>query len=371
MATYKVLQDIEAEDKLLGPLTLKQFIYAGIAAICAYLSFFSIVKHAPFLLVVFFPPVLIGGFLAWPWSRDQPTEIWLLAKIRFLLKPRRRVWDQDGIQELVTITAPKHEVHNLTNGLSVNEVNSRLRALAETIDSRGWAIKNVNVNLYTEPGYAQASDDRLIDIRSLPQEVSSTDVTASDDMLDERNNPVAQHLDQLMNASTSEHRQELLKHMQAVRQDPNLPLSPRAAALTPSAPADLWFMQGQTSAPGYATFSSQVVSPGANDPTVAAPANISKQEEQALLAQLHPDDTHATNAYGHMKVIEPHGTPKPTPPANPTPPTNHTATTMTPAPDPVILELANNDDLNVATIARQAHKAQRQEPPDEVTISLR
>lgn len=25
MATYKVLQDIEAEDKLLGPLTLKQF----------------------------------------------------------------------------------------------------------------------------------------------------------------------------------------------------------------------------------------------------------------------------------------------------------------------------------------------------------
>ncbi|MGH7158305.1 MAG: PrgI family mobile element protein [Candidatus Saccharimonadales bacterium] len=33
MATYKVIQDIEAEDKILGPLTLRQFIYAGVAAI--------------------------------------------------------------------------------------------------------------------------------------------------------------------------------------------------------------------------------------------------------------------------------------------------------------------------------------------------
>jgi len=39
MATYKVIQDIEAEDKLVGPLTLRQFIYAAIAAICGYLSF--------------------------------------------------------------------------------------------------------------------------------------------------------------------------------------------------------------------------------------------------------------------------------------------------------------------------------------------
>ena len=33
MATYKVIQDIEAEDKLIGPLTLRQFIYAGYAFI--------------------------------------------------------------------------------------------------------------------------------------------------------------------------------------------------------------------------------------------------------------------------------------------------------------------------------------------------
>jgi hypothetical protein len=34
------------------------------------------------------------------------------------------------------------------------------------------------------------------------------------------------------------------------------------------------------------------------------------------------------------------------------------------------LQLANNDDLNVATIARQANKDTK-EPPDEVIVKLR
>jgi hypothetical protein len=41
--------------------------------------------------------------------------------------------------------------------------------------------------------------------------------------------------------------------------------------------------------------------------------------------------------------------------------------------DPAILSLANNNDLNVSTIARQANKAKHgEEPPqDEVVVSLR
>jgi hypothetical protein len=40
--------------------------------------------------------------------------------------------------------------------------------------------------------------------------------------------------------------------------------------------------------------------------------------------------------------------------------------------DAAILNLANNNDLDVATLARQAKKARNPEPPeDEVVISLR
>src|SRR5665647_1468056 len=135
MATYKVLQDIEAEDKLVGPLSLRQFVYAGVSALCLYFSFIVVTKGVPFLLVIFLPPAIFGGFFAFPWSREQPTEVWALAKIRFYLKPRRRIWDQSGIKELVTITVPKRIQRDYTNGLSQPEIQNRLNALANTIDS--------------------------------------------------------------------------------------------------------------------------------------------------------------------------------------------------------------------------------------------
>jgi len=323
MANYKVLQDIEAEDKLLGPLSLKQFIFAAIAAVCLYLCFFSLSKHIPYLLIFLLPIALIAGFLAWPWSRDQPTEVWLLAKIRFFLKPRRRIWDQDGMQELVTITAPKRVEKHLTNDLSQIEVKSRLRALAETIDSRGWAVKNISVNLAASPAYVMAdpTSDRLIDVSALPKEVPAIDITETDDIFE---NPTATHFDEMIGVSTKEHHDQLVKQVRSG--------TFTNQASTQSEPQDLWFGQPATATQG-----------------------LSKQDEQALLSQLHPDPK-TQAAFGHMKVIDPQGAQPPAP---------------KPAPDPVIQQLAGNDDLNVSTIARQAH--QKRQPPtdDEVEVRLR
>jgi hypothetical protein len=215
MATYKVLQDIEAEDKLVGPLTLRQCIYAAIMFTSLYLGFLSATKHAAVMLVVFVPVAGLTGFFAFPWKQDQPTEVWALAKIRFYLKPRRRIWDQSDVKQLVTITVPKHVERHLTNGLNQEEVHSRLSALAATIDSRGWAIKNLNVNLNTAAVLpAMETSDRLVQASSLPQEVSNIDVRASDDMLDANANPVAQHFESMITASAAAHRQQLIAQMQ-------------------------------------------------------------------------------------------------------------------------------------------------------------
>src|SRR6478609_6736928 len=101
MATYKVIQDIEAEDKLVGPLTLRQFIYAGVAAVCLYLCFVAYTKHVIFLVGIFLPIAAVGTFFAFPWKGEQPTEIWALARLRFMLKPRVRIWDQSNVKDLV------------------------------------------------------------------------------------------------------------------------------------------------------------------------------------------------------------------------------------------------------------------------------
>ena len=74
MATYKVIQDIEAEDKLIGALTLRQFIYAVVAIFFAYLSFMMILKKVYIGAVLFMPITAVAGFLCWPCYRRQKLE---------------------------------------------------------------------------------------------------------------------------------------------------------------------------------------------------------------------------------------------------------------------------------------------------------
>ena len=389
MATYKVLQDIEAEDKILGPLTLRQFIYALACAAFLYICFISLSQHATYLLAIFLPPALFTGFFAYPFGRDQPTEVWALAKIRFLFKPRRRIWDQSGVKELVTITVPKKIEVVRTDGLTPTEVQSRLQALAQTIDSRGWAVKNINVNLYDKSGIVgtDAASDRLIDVNNMTQEVPSYDVQASDDMLDEVNNPIAQQFDHMINASTENHRQQIIDELKEVTPAPT-------AAPTPQSD-DYWFLN-QPSPPANLPDSeamfdgTQIVQPGSSD--TAVPAGTATPDEAALAAQLKARNASARQAYhSHLRTIQPLGS---QPPATSSDddakqqsqqdgqttddkPQQSDTTNRSPAPgthphDPAILSLANNNDLNVATLAREAYKAKNPgEPPqDEVVISL-
>jgi len=385
MASYKVIQDIEAEDKLLGPLTLRQFIYGGVAAVCLWLSYFFVSHHVGFLAIPLVPVAAVGAFLAFPWGRDQPTEIWALAKVRFLIKPRRRIWNQDGIKELVTVTAPKHTATSYTNGLSQMEVRSRLHALADTIDSRGWAIKNSNLNLYGQSPAAvtDSSSDRLIGPTSLPQPVENVDIQAADDMLDENSNAGAQRLQSMISESSKAHRDKLIETM-------NNP----AQAQTPARPNNYWFLN-QPAAPAnipnnMVTFNTQVVTPGlptTNDDTPEPPM----PDEAKLVAELdaRKQEYGGPSFYGHLHQIKPlseqaQATPPPpqlnqpivsqvpadqpqaqSAPLNPLP--TPVPPPVTPASQAAILKLASNDDLNVATIAREAERAN---PQNEVVIKL-
>ncbi len=382
MATYKVLQDIEAEDKLLGPLTFKQFIFAIIFVLIGFIEFklatttaLSVVRWP--IVVVLLIPMVVFGFLAAPISRDQPNDVWLLARLRFLVKPHVRIWNQDGISQLVTITAPRKVEHVYSDGLSQNEVKSRLSALASTLDSRGWAVKNVDVNLFAQPGYLSTADgsDRLVAPSNLPITEQAGDIRAADDMLDATNNPTAQHLDQMVQASTAAHLQQVMASVQ----------NPTPAGPT-APPADYWFLNQPASPPqtppGMATFTgSTVVSPGSN---IATPEPTA--EEQRLIKKIEADKADDPTYTSHLKTIQPLSvqgtsapqqpttatptpTPVPMPPPASIPVQNNTTPTSTTTPNPAILSLANNDDLNVATIARQAQ--QISESDGEVTISLR
>jgi hypothetical protein len=410
MATYKVIQDIEAEDKLIGPLTLRQFIYAAIACVAFYLSFIAISKHFAFMLVLFLPVGVLAGFFAFPWKGEQPTEVWALAKIRFMLKPRKRIWDQSGAKELVTVTAPKRVHVDYTNGLSQNEVRSRLRALADTIDSRGWAIKNSNVNTYTQPALVltEPTSDRLLGPSVMPQDVEAADIQAADDMLDETNNRVAQQVDNMIEASAKAHRDKIVESLSQNAQEP----APQPD--TPKKPVNnYWFLNqaGQSSSvpSNMVTFNTQVVTPGTDEDGNLPGSFSNGTDEKQLLQTLEERKRELPMSayYGHLHTIQPLSAqnaaaptqaperpvaPAPTPVTQDAtqPPTNDDSTQqptgqptgpdpqptpmpnlqppVTPTQQAAILQLASNDDLNVATLAREAKRSGLSD--GEVVINL-
>ena len=347
MATYKVIQDIEAEDKLVGPFSLRQFIYGLIVLACLFVAY-QLARVQPLLAIPLLPPAVLFGFLAAPFGHDQSSEVWLLAKIRFALKPRRRIWDQAGVLDLVTVTAPKKVETHVGDGLNPYEVKSRLSALANTLDSRGWAVKNVNINMYGQPSYLAGYDnsDRLINPDTMPQNVPADPAAQYDDVLDEQTSFTAQHFQDMMNASTQAHKQQLVQQMQGS--------TAAATGQTAQVPTNDWFTGHQ-----YARPAAPIV---ADQPLTT--------EEKQVLDKAHKNRGRTDPALSHMRSLKPkrtkahNGGKKAAKQAD---------KPVTPPPDPAIIQLANNDDLNVATIARQANLARPEanSSSDEVVISLR
>lgn len=208
MAQYKVPQDIEAEDKLLGPLTFKQFIFAIIACVSAAGVFFGW-NISPIVSIIFLPPMLVFAILAFYRRPDQSVETYLVALMGFMFKPRKRIWSRDGIAEHVIVTAPKAPEKRYDETKTREQVKGQLKELAKVIDTRGWSTKQIG----------NADDDRLVgfdEIRySAPTSIEDSSV--SDDIMDEHTDPVAYAFNQKSQATTEAARQHALGVMQQAR----------------------------------------------------------------------------------------------------------------------------------------------------------
>lgn len=323
MATYKVIQDIEAEDKFIGPLTLKQFVFAAIGTVFSYLCFFVIVRGLWPVAIVFAPVTLFGFFMAIPWSKDQPTDLWVLAKIRFKIKPKTRVWDQAGKQDLVTITAPKRIEKVFTKDLSETEVQSRLKTLADTMNTRGWAVKHVGLSNVTRTDEAA---DRLLPTPIPVGSRAPLDNEASDILENTQ-------VDVLINESEKTRKADLQNKIEQARN--------MAKAVE---------QQEQKVVPEDDTYS---LSEELKQRKKVGSLSTSKMQRFQPKAQTNKSDA-VKKANKTEKTVKKTDADK-------------TISEVTEPLRPDIISLAHNNDLNVATLARQAKK---DDESQEVVVSL-
>jgi len=324
MAVYKVPQDVEAEDKLLGPFSFKQMIFLFIAVGAGGLAYgLSRISMPLFLIPI--PVMLFFGTLALPLRKDQPMEVYLAAIISFLLKPRVRLWQPDGIEGLIQITAPKIEDRVYGKGYSQEEVQRRLSYLSNIVDSRGWAVRGVadqnnpmRDDLFSE---AISIEDTLDDGGIRAQQIS--------DLLDQRDN---------------QRRQDLMQRMQ---QPPIPPMS------TPSQVAPV---QAQPiMAPPFTPM--MAVQPTAPDEDIKLVVNPYPKMNQSVIMPLSDQP---------VAVPQPAATVVAQPQANAQPqPSKETVS-------PAIIDLArNHDGLSIDTLQREAKRIKQKEEGEEVVISLR
>jgi len=329
MATYKVPQDVEADDKLIGPFSFRQFIYL-IAVVLGGVAAWGLAQLFIGLVIIPLPIIIFFGALALPLRKDQPMEVYMAAMVSYFLKPHKRLWDPEGIETVIEITAPKTYEEKRTKNLSQDEAEQRLGYLANIVDSGGWAIRGTN----GAPNMSINNDVFL-------------EAQGAVDVLD-ANTSIAQSFNQLMSETSTRAKEEAVERMKAATFSPSPVLAPVQAQM-----ADMVMPEFDP----YPTDIQQTVIQPLNDPSHMAEQNITQAP--------------TTSVY-----TAPQSTPLP-PIAQVTPTPSQespVATSDTPVSADIMNLVKNAEGLSVATLQSrgdQIHKKLEEEASDEVFVSLR
>lgn len=337
MAQYKVPQDVEADDKLLGPFTFRQFVYLLIAAGLIALAVL-LFKLFPLLVIIPIPPILLLLALALPLKKDQPMETYLAAIVSYYLKPRKRLWTPGQRESTIEITAPKIVEDKRVRDISGEEATHRLSFLADVVDSGGYSIKNgggiMRDDLAAEASAAQDMfENNHFDV--LNTVISKDETTRHEEVVNEMRAAIEKQ-NNVFGSPSGTTPTVFRKSEEKVISMPNpIPVQPTPA-------------QAPTQPTAQPATQSQPVQP-------TTPSYIPEKDRElfssaAVVVPGSKDQGEVKEASNRVEK------PVPKPVAKP-------------APKRDIVDLANNPDFTIATIAKQANRINRKDD-GEVFISL-
>lgn len=130
MSQYKVPQNVDMQDKIVGPLTMFQFLYLLAGGMIFYSTFKA--GQTVLMILVGIPAALVGLAFAFVKVNDQPFNKFVVSFAFFLTHPKSRVWHQGGSTPSVQVTVDpnKKDVHVTPKALD----KQKLATLAHTLD---------------------------------------------------------------------------------------------------------------------------------------------------------------------------------------------------------------------------------------------
>ncbi len=140
---FQVPQFIETEDKIVGPLTLTQFLYIGAGGGICFILFFFLQTALWIFFVLLVMPAAVS--LAFVQINGRPLPIVMLAALGYYWKPRFYIWKRETvalptshISEIKTGGGAKSLLDNLVEQMktSKNPIPKREKAIAPAITDR-------------------------------------------------------------------------------------------------------------------------------------------------------------------------------------------------------------------------------------------
>lgn len=129
---YQIPQFIEIEDKIFGPLTIKQFVYLAGGGAVAYLVYYLLDKiNIPFFLniILILPIVIFATALAFYKINEKPFINVVESAIKYYVGSRLYIWKKETKQATI-----KDDEHSQTPLIVPKLADSKLKDLAWNLD---------------------------------------------------------------------------------------------------------------------------------------------------------------------------------------------------------------------------------------------
>jgi len=142
---YKIPQNLDIEDKILGPFTLKQFLYIIVGGIIIYVLF-NIIGTTNFtlFLLISLPIAALVLALVFVKINERPFVDFFFYFLEFLKEPREKRWMKSAkvknYESMVKVSEEEEQSQKeLAKLAKQGIVKSQLADMAMLLDTRGWS----------------------------------------------------------------------------------------------------------------------------------------------------------------------------------------------------------------------------------------
>ena len=142
---FKVPQNVQREDRIVGPLTLRQLIICGVGGGIAYTIYVALGKE--YLWITWLPPVALVSLVTVLFAFVKPLDMdfsrFLVVYLQYALLPQKRFWVQSSAEIVLSM---------YTSGPKQTKIEKKAEAKAEQMMNKQKKLEELTKILDNHDG---------------------------------------------------------------------------------------------------------------------------------------------------------------------------------------------------------------------------